>query len=176
MKKSVRGGLTYANVTATLALFVALGGSAYAALSIDGGDVVDGSLSGRDVRDGSLGRADFSEQLANAARRRGRRGPRGRRGAQGPPGVTRVTVREGAIADCIDPACAAPEAINSVRCDPGQHVVGGGAAAPQDAMLVSTGPSPDTSGGTPTGWQAKARATSGALQTTPRVWVLCASP
>jgi len=36
--------LSYANVVATLALFVALGGSSYAAIRITGKNVVDGTL------------------------------------------------------------------------------------------------------------------------------------
>jgi hypothetical protein len=42
--------LSYANVTATLALVIALGGSAYAAATITGADVKDDSLTGADVR------------------------------------------------------------------------------------------------------------------------------
>jgi hypothetical protein len=42
--------LSYANVTATLALFVALGGRAYAAATISGADVVDESLTGADIK------------------------------------------------------------------------------------------------------------------------------
>lgn len=54
----IRRRLSYANVIATLALFVALGGSSYAALAVTGDDVVDGSISSRDVEDGSLGGID----------------------------------------------------------------------------------------------------------------------
>jgi hypothetical protein len=49
-----RKRLTYANVTATLALFVALGGSSYAAITVTGRDVRDHSLSGRDLAPSSL--------------------------------------------------------------------------------------------------------------------------
>ena len=45
---------TYAGVTATLALFVALGGSSYAAVKITSADVRNGSLTGSDIRNGSL--------------------------------------------------------------------------------------------------------------------------
>ena len=40
----LRGKLTYANVMSTVAVFVALGGSSYAALSITGRDVRNLSL------------------------------------------------------------------------------------------------------------------------------------
>lgn len=45
---------TYANVASTLALVVALSGTAYAAATITGAQVKNESLTGRDVRDGSL--------------------------------------------------------------------------------------------------------------------------
>lgn len=53
-----RGILTYANVTATLALFVALGGGAYAATHITGRDIRAHSLTARNYRANSVtGRA-----------------------------------------------------------------------------------------------------------------------
>ena len=52
----MRRHLTYANATATLALFVALGGIGYAAATITGDDVVDNSLTGRDVNERTLER------------------------------------------------------------------------------------------------------------------------
>ena len=50
----LRARASFANVTASLAMFIALGGSSYAAVKITGSDVRNGSLSGRDVRNGSL--------------------------------------------------------------------------------------------------------------------------
>jgi hypothetical protein len=55
-----RPRLSYANVTATLALIVALGGTAYAAATITGADVVDGSLTSADIKDGSLQGVDVA--------------------------------------------------------------------------------------------------------------------
>src|SRR5665811_1574496 len=48
MLKALRDRLTYANVTVTLALFIALGGSSYAALQITGKQVRNHSLTGRE--------------------------------------------------------------------------------------------------------------------------------
>jgi hypothetical protein len=45
---------SHGTVVAYLALFVALGGSSYAAVAITGRDVRDGSLTGRDIRNNSL--------------------------------------------------------------------------------------------------------------------------
>jgi hypothetical protein len=55
MIDQVRRKLTYANVVATLALFIALGGTSFAALQLTGRDVRDRSLSGHDLRSNSVG-------------------------------------------------------------------------------------------------------------------------
>jgi hypothetical protein len=46
--------ISHTTVVAYLALFVALGGSAYAAATITGRDVVDRSLTGADIRNGTI--------------------------------------------------------------------------------------------------------------------------
>jgi hypothetical protein len=51
---SLRRHLSYANLTATVALFIALGGTSYAVLRIDSRDVVDNSLRSKDVRNQTL--------------------------------------------------------------------------------------------------------------------------
>jgi hypothetical protein len=48
-------------VTATVALFVALGGSSYAALSITGRDIQNGSLTNRDLKRNTLGGSRIKE-------------------------------------------------------------------------------------------------------------------
>jgi hypothetical protein len=73
----LRGQLTYANVVATLALFIALGGSSYAALKVTGKDVRDRSLTGRDVKRNSLTGRQIREGRLNTvpfARNAGRVG------------------------------------------------------------------------------------------------------
>jgi hypothetical protein len=50
--------LTYANVVATLALFVALGGSSYAALRIGSGEIVNNSVRGKDIRNRTITHRD----------------------------------------------------------------------------------------------------------------------
>lgn len=54
MINRLRRKLSYANVVATLALFIALGGSSYAALTISGENVSNGSLTGKDLKRNSL--------------------------------------------------------------------------------------------------------------------------
>jgi hypothetical protein len=88
----LRTRLTYANVMATVAVFVALGGSSYAAIKVTGKDVKDASLTGKDVknsslttsdvRNGSLLGADFKPGQLPA----GPQGPKGDTGAPGAPG------------------------------------------------------------------------------------------
>ena len=185
MLKLLRGRLTYANVTATVALFVALGGSSYAALTVTGRDVQDGSLTGKDIRSRSISSVDLAHS-ATAARRRGRRGPRGRRGAPGDSGATDVVVRTSVsgIADCFDD-CASPtrEVSASATCYMGERAVGGGISSPdgpgiEGATVIDSRPTPGT-GSVPTGWEgsvsyADTQSEGHAIQF-PTAWVVCAS-
>jgi hypothetical protein len=103
----MRPKLTYANVVATLALFVALGGSATAAVLITGKNVKNNSLTGVDVKNGSLRSADIKDgdllakdfkagQLpAGATGPQGIPGPKGETGEAGPKGETGATGERG---------------------------------------------------------------------------------
>jgi hypothetical protein len=66
---ALRRRLTYANVMATLAVFIALGGSSYAALTVTGRDVKNGSLTFRDLRRESLGGNRIKESRLGTVRR-----------------------------------------------------------------------------------------------------------
>jgi len=55
----LRPRVTYANVMSTVAVFVALGGSSYAALRIDSGDIVNNAVRGVDVRNRTLSERDL---------------------------------------------------------------------------------------------------------------------
>jgi hypothetical protein len=57
--RRIRQRLTYANVLSTLALFAALGGSSYAALRIDSGDIANNSVRAIDVRNRTLTERDI---------------------------------------------------------------------------------------------------------------------
>jgi hypothetical protein len=59
--EALRRKLSYANVMATLAVFVALGGSSYAALRVSGRDVVDKSLTYIDLKRNTLGGSRIKE-------------------------------------------------------------------------------------------------------------------
>jgi hypothetical protein len=69
LTEKLRRHLTYANVVATLALFVALGGSSYAALSLTGRDIKDGSLTGKDLKRNTLGGTRIKEARLGKVRR-----------------------------------------------------------------------------------------------------------
>src|SRR3954453_3334916 len=80
--------VTYANVIATLALFVALGGGAYAAItlprnSVTSVQVKNGSLLAKDFRKGQL-----KAGKSGPAGPQGAQGARGLGGPAGPPGLT----------------------------------------------------------------------------------------
>ena len=74
-----------AMVIALIALFVALGGTGYAAAtgSIDSRELKNSSVQGVDVKDKSLTAKDFNGSVRGAT---GAAGARGANGAQGPPG------------------------------------------------------------------------------------------
>ena len=76
---------SYSGVVATLALFIALGGSSYAALKLP-----KNSVGTREVRDHSLLASDLARGVLPLALRgpRGPEGPEGRTGANGTPGPT----------------------------------------------------------------------------------------
>jgi hypothetical protein len=59
---SFRQRLSYSNVTATVALFIALGGTSYAVIRVDSGDVVDNSLRSADMRDNSVRGRDIRDR------------------------------------------------------------------------------------------------------------------
>ncbi len=93
---SLRRHLSYANVTASLALFLALGGVGYAAATLPKNSVgssqlkknavtstkiKSGAVTGAKVKDGSLTAKDFGTLPA------GQQGPKGDTGPQGPQGL-----------------------------------------------------------------------------------------
>jgi hypothetical protein len=67
----LRHHLTYANVTATVAVFIALGGSSYAALRISGSDIRNRSIAGKKMKRNTLtGRQIKESRLSKVPRAR----------------------------------------------------------------------------------------------------------
>jgi hypothetical protein len=80
----------HTTAVAYVALFAALGGSAYAAATITGAGIKDGTVTGRDVKNRSLGANKLSakalESLASRPGPQGAPGPKGDKGEPGAPG------------------------------------------------------------------------------------------
>jgi hypothetical protein len=183
---------TYSNVAATLALFLALGGTSYAALTITGSNVRNGTLTGSDIKDSSLQSKDVKnssllakdfksgELPAGPQGDPGPQGPQGEPGAPGAPGATNVVARRTnvVIADgAQDDATAS--------CQAGEVAVGGGASITDSSVPNTTAVVWDTpleadeslpeAGETATQWQALGVNASGSAQIM-AVVALCASP
>jgi hypothetical protein len=118
MMRDLRRHLSYANVMATVALFVGLGGSSYAAIvvtgknvknaSLTGADIKNSSLTSRDIRDRSLTLRDFkaAELPGGVAGPAGPTGPKGDTGPAGLAGTPGATGPVGPRGDTGDPGTA----------------------------------------------------------------------
>ncbi|RKQ92963.1 hypothetical protein C8N24_2820 [Solirubrobacter pauli] len=105
----LRGGITYANAMSTIAVFIALGGTTYAAVSlprnsvgsaqirsnaVGSSEIRSGSIRSSELHDGSVALRDISKGAQ--ASLRGAQGPAGPAGPAGTPAVTyRVAVNSG---------------------------------------------------------------------------------
>jgi hypothetical protein len=149
--------LSYANVMATVALFVALGGSSYAALNLPKASVgpkqlKKNSVTSPKVKRGSLLASDF--KASQRARLRGPRGPQGTQGVAGPSGATKV------ISRASEYVTIAPDDSDTVfvNCNPGEVATGGGIGQTNGLLLdmqaVSSVPVIGA-GGVPTGWTVR---------------------
>ena len=88
---SLRSRLTFANTVSLIALFVALGGTSYAAFTVTGKHVKNSSLTGKDLKNSSVTGADVKNRsLSGGDFKRGQlpAGPQGARGRTGPRGLT----------------------------------------------------------------------------------------
>ena len=122
MLERPRPRLTYANVIATLALFLALGGATAFAASTLGKNSVGtkqlkkNAVTGAKVKDGSLSAGDFKAGQLPA-------GERGPQGVPGAPGVASVVVRYGKRVGLKD---AGEVGQSLATCAPGEALTGGG--------------------------------------------------
>ena len=74
----------HGSAVAYLALFAALGGSAYAAVTVTGKNIKDGTVTGRDVKNSSLGTGKLSPSaVSSLTGQPGPRRPQGEKGAAG---------------------------------------------------------------------------------------------
>jgi hypothetical protein len=144
--------VTYANVISTVALFVALGGGAYAAVKLPADSVgprqlQDNAVSSRKVLDGSLLAGDFKRGQLPA----GPMGPQGPAGPAGTPGVSGLEVVYAASA-------SGPGAVKDAeaQCPAGKKVTGGGTVLTAGSKATVTASAPGAVPN-PTSWYAEAR-------------------
>ena len=162
MLKRLGNGLSYANVVATLALFVALGGSAYAVKQIGSGAIRDNSIRSRDVRDNTLRSRDIRNHTLLARDfkpgllKPGARGPRGLRGLRGLRGKTGKTGSPGISALSLvttDTASSSSDKSATAQCPSGKRALAGGAtlkSGPSDKVALAISA---PSGNPPSGWR-----------------------
>lgn len=124
MPKHLRPRLTFANVIACIALFVALGSGAYAATqlpknSVGTKQIRKNAVTSAKVKNRSLKAVDFKQGQLPA----GPQGPRGEKGERGAPGATNVIARRVVEPDIGNNT----QATTTADCEAGEHLVGGGA-------------------------------------------------
>lgn len=187
------------NTIALLALFLALGGTTYAASTaligkntVASPQVVNGSLAAKDLSKkaraalkGNRGPRGFTGAAgaAGAQGAKGDKGDKGDTGTAGANGATNVVIRTASVSVTNNTRNFAVAA-----CNAGERATGGGArftglsATNQHLLVYSYPKNAATSatdipaaGDVPTAWQASAFNSSGATDTL-NVFVVCASP
>jgi hypothetical protein len=180
LQRSPRRRPQPALVISLVALFVALGGTSYAAIMVTGENVRNGSLTGadirneslrgKDVRNGSLTSGDLSAPTIASLRGSGPRGakgatgPRGATGAAGAPGTFGVVTMRRVVYSAGSPATA--------LCLTGEVATGGGVSTSQAASFVRVS-EPFPNEGTPRGWTGQVLNTSNTA-VSGQVYAICA--
>lgn len=152
MRKHIKRRPSASLIVAILALFVSLGGTGYAAITITGRNIKNGSITNADlgtrsvrssnVEDGSLLSSDFKlGQLPAGAR--GPAGPAGNSGAPGTPGspgapgAPGLSGYEVVVGRTINNQ-AGTSTWDHVDCPNGKHVLGGGVDTSSSLQHAST--------------------------------------
>jgi hypothetical protein len=183
--RRVRRHLSYANVVATAALFLALGGVSYAAVALPANSVGTkqlrrGAVTTRKVENRTLLAVDFQRgQLPRGARGAvGAQGPQGAQGLQGAPalpgtpgsrGAPGISGLEQVISPNI-PVGAGARVASTVRCPGQKTVISGGVFTLDGATKAINASAPD---GT-TGWVGAVNNT-GTLASGFFVYAICAT-
>jgi hypothetical protein len=179
---------TFTSAIAMLALFVALGGSSYAAIQISGSSIKNGTVTSKDLKNESVKSTDIDNRSLLAkdfkqgelpAGPTGPAGPAGPAGPQGPAGATNVVARRTNVV-----IAAGTSEFGVASCLPGERAVGGGAGisgvVTQNAGIVLSEPREDDNsvpedGEVPTKWAAFGLNQT-VLPQSMNVHVLCVSP
>lgn len=116
---------SHATIVAYLALFVAIGGTGYAAATIGSAQIKNGSIRGKDIRRGTITGREVSERRLNVA------------------GLRTYVVRKQIAANPFG-----PETSVAVKCRRGDYVAGGGgtASSSSSSYIVGSYPLPDLDG------------------------------
>ncbi|HEX6654011.1 MAG TPA: hypothetical protein VF072_14800 [Thermoleophilaceae bacterium] len=183
----------HTTAVAYLALFAALGGSAYAAVTVTGKQIKDATITGKDVKNRSLGAGKLSASaIGSLAGERGPAGPQGPAGPKGAPGKQGPTGSAGATGEQgpqgptglanVEYRVSAGKTVakngtvtDTVNCSSGKVALGGGAAnfpAREASRVVSSAPGGDN--GTPTGWTVQVHNEEGDQFYT-FAWAICAN-
>jgi hypothetical protein len=123
--------LTYANVTASLALFIALGGTSYAVTrlprnSVGNRQLKSNAVTSGKIRDGAVGSNDLSASARSASR--GPRGPEGPAGANGATGPSEtIQVKRPDVLN-IGAGANGAATVATMTLDPGSWVLDGNTA------------------------------------------------
>jgi hypothetical protein len=184
----------HSTAVAYLALFAALGGSAYAAVTVTGKNIKDGTITGKDVKNRSLGRSKLSATAVSSLTgqrgpagpqgEKGEQGPVGPKGAAGPAGPTGATGAKGETGPAgpqgpsgvsgweyrVSPGTYLPSGGGraQVSCPGGKKALGGGASNTDSRSVIDSAP---TDGGT--GWAIWY--SEGSRPSTVYAWVICAN-
>jgi hypothetical protein len=192
----IRSRLSFANVMSLIALFIALGGTGYAAVkiprnSVGSAQIKTSGVGSSEVKNGALRRVDFraSDLPAGPQGPAGAAGAKGDKGDPGTPGATgafgQATVQfEQAAAALADNSSASYD----VHCPDGMQGIGGGArgdATDSEFTFVTSSrpkisqanPGAPVDGGTFNGWRATVVNPTGGAPPggaiLPEVWVTC---
>lgn len=203
MLAGLRRHVTYANVMATVALFVALGGVSYATLKLErnsvkarhiapnavrASEIAKRSVGTEEVSNGSLLSEDFRiapRGVRGARGDRGSTGPPGARGPAGPHGTDGVNAATNALVRLGTSFQATPGdgTLLQTACLDGERAIGGGASTvpatfSPDADVRSSFPSPATPGAIPTSWSVGVQntGTTGAASVSFQSYAVCVSP
>ena len=195
--------LNHSTVVAYLALFVALGGTSYAATQLD-----RNSVRSKHIRNGQVTRADLARNAVNSSKvgdgsllaqdfaagqlPQGARGAQGLQGAQGPQGIQGpagvigdITVQRANVNLPAGPGANQPgaEIDGFATCPAGQRIIGGSVntSSPAGATVLISRPATDTvgNGGIPdngdafAAWKGTAR-TETNVAASMRVFAFCA--
>jgi len=199
MLAKLRSRLTFGNVVALMALFVALSGGAYALTipknsvgakqlkrnAVTGSKIKRGAVTSSKVKDRSLLSIDFKAgELPPGPQ--GPRGPQGPQGAPGPAGAPGPTGPAGPTGPTGPPGpvnvvmrfgsttqvTAGNQATAIADCNAGEMATGGGFFSQAGVDVITSRPRPLSNGAQATGWQAAVQNNTASTQNV-GAYVMC---